>query len=198
MHTRLRYAYNTLILIGCKFHKEVVYRVYSHTVVAHLVVEVWRKRKSRIARKGDDVAALHSLTAFCLHTLQMAIGCGVAISVVEHDGYARGRVLALDLLDNAIGSGKYASALGYHIIDTLMRLQCAVEWVHQRTVGGGQKGELVVGYGLDRWNVVALCAHLGKSLIESGIALLECACLALEIVERGLENILHLAIALFE
>ena len=43
LHTRLRNTHNALILIRGKFHKEIVNRVYAHTVIAYLVVEVWRE-----------------------------------------------------------------------------------------------------------------------------------------------------------
>ena len=106
LHTRLSNAYYALILVGREFHKEIVYRVDSQAVVAHLVVQVGCQREARIARQSNHIATLHLLPAAYQDAHQVAVCCLLAIAVVDYDGLAQGGALVGNLLHLAVGCGE--------------------------------------------------------------------------------------------
>ena len=139
LHARLRDADHALVFGGRELHEEVVDRVDAHAVVAHLVVEVGRQRKARVARTGDDVAAAHVFSLLDMNLRQMAVGGFVAVAVVDDDGPARRGVAVGEVAHRAVGRGEDARTLGNGVVDALVGLQRAVEGMDAHAVGGRQQ-----------------------------------------------------------
>ena len=60
-------------------------RVDTHTVVAHLIVEVWSERQTRIAAQCNDIAATNRCAALDIYLAQVAVRCGIAVAVIDVD-----------------------------------------------------------------------------------------------------------------
>ena len=66
-------------------------RIDAHAVVPHLVMQVGCDRKSRVARKSDDVAATDLLPAADIDRQQVTVRGFVTVAVIDDDGAARRR-----------------------------------------------------------------------------------------------------------
>ena len=144
-------------------------RVYAHAVVAHLVVEVRGERKARVARKGDDVAAADALSAADVGFRKVAVRGFVTVAVVDDHRQAVCGISGCHVAHHAVGRGEDARTLGNGVIDTLMRLQGLVEGVYAHAVGGREQRELLVDYGLDRRNAVAVAACGIDTLLQGQV-----------------------------
>ena len=133
-------------------------RIDAHAVVPHLVMQVGCDRKSRVARKSDDVAATDLLPAADIDRQQVTVRGFVTVAVIDDDGAARRRARG-DLLHAAVRRGEDARTFGHRVIDALMGLQGAVEGVDAHAVGGGEQRELLVDNGLYGRNPVAAVAE---------------------------------------
>ena len=159
LHARLCDAHQALVFGGGEFHEEVVDRVDAHAVQPHLVVEVGRERKARVAREGDDLAAAHALALADVDLREVAVRGFVAVAVVDHDRLPRRGVAQRHVAHHAVGRGEDARPLGDGIVHALVRLQGLVEGVYAHAVRGREQRQLLVYHGLDGRDVVAAAAR---------------------------------------
>src|SRR5213080_2025818 len=97
-------------------------RVDRRRAFADLEMELWRSDLARLARLGNDLAALDGVAALHQHFTGMGIGGDVAVRVPNQNQVAVALELIARIGDDAVLGRLYRRAFRHRQVDAVIRL----------------------------------------------------------------------------